>query len=419
VSIWSHLFPQRTFDDTRFRRLFSDLLQLALDFLAYQQYKNAIALNRILLLRSLTSPSLEKHFNGTVKQAKIDLEKQELKDTDFHYLNYLLNRSQHERQEHIALKLISGKFLERADYHLECFYLSKKLEHYSDAKRFSDITAQELEIHLPSELFTYLDKSPCKDELSIQAWLATIQMNENPEEEKHFFQLKNMVLENGNFLQKGTQKTLLVHLMNYCIDTKIHKGKSSYYHELLELYQTGLSSKVIFENDKLPLQQYKNIIALSLHLKQFEWAEDFIKSYTENLPKNEQDNALNFNLANVYFHQGKFNQAIELLRDVKLDKIEYAIGSRLMLLQTYFELEEINALDSLLDSFKIYVRRSKLITKDTKQRCLNIIRFTKKLTQLAPYDKVKRENLYEQISNCKNVGLKPWLLEKCLPNKGA
>lgn len=417
LGIWKAIFPKKKYDDIRLRRMFSDLLQLAFDYLAHQQFRVNPAAKKVFLLRSLSHSKLEKHFAGAVRQTQKELAKTGLTDADFHYLSYMLERRQHEWQENVPRKSVDFKYLEKADHHLDCYYLSRKLEHYSDTLNYQDLFESSAQINLPPQFFEYLKRPDFQNELVVRAWHLVVLMNENPEAEDYFLHLKNLVEEQGRKLDKNTLKSLLIHLMNYCIFTKIHKNRPDYNGELLSLYKTALDKEIIIENGELPLAHYKNIIAISVHLKDFEWVEEFIQTYTSFLPPADRENAVYYNLAKVYFQQKKHEAVIEQLRSVEYQNVEYAIGSRLMLLQTYFELEEVTPLDSLLDSFKIYLRRSQHITKDTKQRCLNVIRFTKKLTQLAPYDKVKREKLHEQISNCKNVGLKPWLLEKCLPNK--
>ena len=83
-----------------------------------------------------------------------------------------------------------------------------------------------------------------------------------------------------------------------------------------------------------------------------------------------------------------------------------------MLLKTYYELDEWNPLSSLLDSFSIYLRRNKQIPREKKQQYLNVLRFTRKLSFLAPYDKKGLQKLKDQINNCKALAAKKWLLEK-------
>jgi len=412
LGLWRMLFPRKTYDDTRFRRLCSDLLRLAMDFAAYQQYRSNPATEQIFLLHSLASTRLEKHFEGIVRQARHEQDKSGYRDADFHYLEYMLQRRCHEHQEHISPKAATFDFIEKADYHLDCYYLTKKLEHFCDALGYQNMVAGTAEIHLFPGFLEHVESSRYFNEPSVRAWFLAANMMLHREEE-HFFQhLKKSLKEEAAFFQKKELQTLFIHLMNYCIDTKINAGRSDYYAELYAIYRIALEQEIIFDNNELNPHHYKNIVTLSLQVKDFEWGEYFIQHYTHRLPKEAQENAHNYNLAHIYFHQGQYEKVIGQLREVEYQTLVYALGSKLLLLRTYYELREYLALDSLIDSFRIYLRRNKLISKEVRQQYMNVLRFTKKLSSVIPYDGKAIEKINAQIEGCKMLAAKKWLLEK-------
>ena len=87
-------------------------------------------------------------------------------------------------------------------------------------------------------------------------------------------------------------------------------------------------------------------------------------------------------------------------------------GGKLILLKTYYELNEYIALDSLIDSFRIYIRRNKIIPREVKQQYLNMLRFVKKLSSTIHGDKKAIEKIHSQIDKCKALAGKKWILEK-------
>ncbi|MCC6725445.1 MAG: hypothetical protein IT258_13135 [Saprospiraceae bacterium] len=187
---------------------------------------------------------------------------------------------------------------------------------------------------------------------------------------------------------------------------------------MFALYRIALVREIIFDNGLLNPHHYKNIITVALHIRELTWAETFIQDYTQRLPKADQENALNYNLAHVYFYQKRYDRVIELLQEVEYQTIAYALGSRMLLLRTYFEQGEDQALDSLLDSYRIFLRRNRLISKAVKQQYLNMLRFTRKVVMLSPFDKKGIEKIRVEIENCKSLTLKQWLLEKVGEIKG-
>ncbi len=412
LGLWAKVFPDKPYHDTRFRRICSDLLKLVFDYLAYKQFKKLPLTSSLFLLPQLSGPQLDKHFAGVIRQMNKELQRADFRDSDFHYINYMLLQRKHEHLEHTAKKSSAFEFIEKSDYHLDCYYFSKKLQLYSDALGFQSTLSGEATVQHFPDFFNYLKGTPYMQEPAVKAWYLVVLMIQNKEDELQFQQLKKLVDKEGRHFQKKELQMLFIHLMNYCIDTKINNGRTEYYQELFSLYKTALDQKIIFENGELSPHHYKNIITISLHVKEFNWVEKFIEEHTHYLPKAERENALNFNLANLYFHKKEYEKVIEQLREVEYKSIVYAIGSKLILARTYYELEEDFALESLIDSFRIYLQRNRFISKEIKQQCMNFLRFTKKLLAGKTYDKTKIEKLKLKIENCKAVATKKWLLQK-------
>ena len=205
---------------------------------------------------------------------------------------------------------------------------------------------------------------------------------------------------------------LYTHLRNFCIIYKINLGYIEYINELFEIFKIQLSKNLLLKNNVLNVQNYKNIITVALRVKAFDWLEQFIKDYTSKLPEHEQTNALSYNLANVYFFQKKFTKVIEQLRFVEFNYSNYALGSKLLMIRTYYELGEYNALDSLLESFRIYLLRNKQLTKETKMQYSTIIRMIKKLSNINLNNKSQIKELAEKIRSSENNVAKQWLLDK-------
>ena len=412
LGLWSNIFSKKPYDDTRFRRICSDLLRLAMDFLSYNEYAKSTGSAQIYLLDAMTGTPLKKHFDGTVRQMEKTLDGAGYRDADYHYFTYYLNRKQQEQQEHFANKSALFEHLKKASYHLDCYYLSKKLEQYTDSLGYKDMLSDAVEIRLFPGILDHVKNSPYLEEPSVKAWYLIILMRLNPDNEDYFFHLKKLVENEGDCFKIKELHTFFIHLMNYCIYTKINKDRPDYYSELFSLYEIALDKEIIFTNGQLSPHHYKNIITISLRLNKFDWVEEFIQEFTHQLPESDKENAYNYNLANVYFSKKEYEKVIEQLREVEYQNITYALGSKLLLLRTYYELKEDTALNSLIDSFRIYLRRNREITTAVKQQYMNTLRFTKKLASLAHYDEKAINKITEKIESCKALVLKDWLLGK-------
>ena len=101
-----------------------------------------------------------------------------------------------------------------------------------------------------------------------------------------------------------------------------------------------------------------------------------------------------------------------LLLQVELKDVLHNLDARRMLLRGYFELEEYDALDSLLDSFSRYIHRQKEIGGYHRINYLNLIHFVKRLIKLKDTNQASLNNLRHEIEGAKNVAEQEWLLTK-------
>ena len=201
-------------------------------------------------------------------------------------------------------------------------------------------------------------------------------------------------------------------LLNYCTK-KINQGHPSFSREFFDVYNEILD-KNILPNDQINPWSFKNAVQIALRLGEYEWSEKFIKDYSAKLPLEFRDNTLSYNLALVYFYQKKYNDVIEQLQSVKYEDIVYNLNAKSILLLTYYELNEDDALLSLMDSFKTYVNRHKDIAQNRRTLYLNQMKYIRKLMKLNKGDLIEVENIRKEMEEDRKIGIasEKWILEK-------
>jgi len=298
-----------------------------------------------------------------------------------------------------------------ADVHLEYFYLTQKLKYYVSWLLFSRSRTTEKEVVLPSWLLESLDKEPYNEVPLLIIYQKIIDCLNEPEDEQHFKLLLEKIESQGRYLSKSDLRESYQIAQNYCA-IKINQGKREYYREMFEIFKKIIQKEVLLEGGNLSEGLFKNIVTVGLGVGEFNWTENFIEKYTSHLPSDIRENARTFNLASLHFHQKKYQQVIGLIRDVEYSDVVYTLSAKQLLVRTYFELGEILALDSLIDSFKIFLRRNKLISKSHKREYLNFLNFVKNLTILSADDNRKMAKLRARIETASSITPKKWLLEK-------
>jgi hypothetical protein len=172
-----------------------------------------------------------------------------------------------------------------------------------------------------------------------------------------------------------------------------------------------LNNEILFNNGKIDPLIFKTIIAVAANLREFEWAEKFIKTNKDKIPEDQRENLVTFNLARLYFTQKKYDKVTDLLREIEYSDISLALQAKTMLLMTYYDTDEFDPLESFLESFRVYLNRHKEIPQHRIDYHKNLIKFTKKLTRIIPGDKEAVAKIKKEIEEKENFRVR-WLEEK-------
>jgi hypothetical protein len=81
-------------------------------------------------------------------------------------------------------------------------------------------------------------------------------------------------------------------------------------------------------------------------------------------------------------------------------------------MKTYYELGEYQPLQSLKESFRILLRRKKLISEQNQTNYGNFARFAMKLYRIDVKNKKQIASLRKEIESTGNVADRSWILEK-------
>lgn len=229
--------------------------------------------------------------------------------------------------------------------------------------------------------------------------------------ETHFRALQALLDRHWKLFPINESRDLHVGAINFCI-RRLNGGDRAYVQAALELYRSGLDRAVLFEDGFLNKYTYNNILLLALALEEWDWALQFLEAYRPTLPPRERDSAWRYNLATYYFRKKDYPQAQEILRQVEFRDVFYHLDARRMLVRIYFDNNEFTALESLLDSFTIYLQRKRAVLGYHRELNLNFVRFVKRLLGLPPGDVEARRRLREQIQQAQYVAEREWLLGK-------
>ncbi|MFZ1495588.1 MAG: hypothetical protein WAS72_00945 [Saprospiraceae bacterium] len=404
--VYKRVFKKDLNNEKHYHYVVSFLLKLAEQYIGLKEYATQAAMPQCHIVAAYMKRDLEKHYHYALSQAESLLEKQPLRNADYHFQQYLLAdvaNSQFLRQR---VHKLDSKLQLAADS-FDTYYISQKLKYIGEMLDRQKSVSAKYSIQLLGELKTYLADRDFTATPSINIYYHLLLTLTTPDSVTHFFNLKKLVEQHTHQLSDEENKRLYSHLLNYTIQ-KIREGENSFLEECLQLYKRGIATQMLYENGILSHWTYKNMVKLGLRLEQFDWVEQFILEYNTHLKDDLRQNALDFNLAEYYYYKRDLDNALTHLNRVEFTDVFYTLDAKTMLAKIFYETEAQDTLQALIASFKIYLKRNPFISKNAQAPYQN---FLKLLTQLAKRDKHQKKELLDEINNTKFLAERSWLSE--------
>lgn len=408
IVIYRRAFPHLSGDEKQMRYLFSYFKKLVEQFLVHEQWSNDEARAQLTLAHVLRHRQGERLVNRTLEKVRRKLLKGSFRNADYHYKRYLYYKEQfaftdqQSRSTAISLQ-------EMSDEWTICF-VAERLRQACQALTYSQVSQKEFRPDLLDPIFNLLKESPFLKLPSIAIYFHLYHMLNGSILGDHFAKFRRLIAKDKAKFPAGELKEMYLLAINYGI-RRFNKGEKNFLQEVFNLYKEGLMLGVFIENGHLSRFSYKNIAMAGLGLEAYDWVEDFLYTYKDKIHPAYRQDTFNYNLAIFYYRKPDYPKAMQLLGQVEFDDVLNTLQAKSMLLKIYYDVGETEALYSLLDSFKIYVYRQRLLGYH-KSNYLNLIRFVQAILRLRPYDEKAKSTLRKKIGDTKALAEKAWLLSK-------
>ncbi len=411
--IFKTIFPQKKYDDTLFRWFMSYAHQSVEQFLYIQKLKkqtlqkDLVGMGLVLLEEYLD----KSQFSFYEKKEKQVIKALQETKRNIHYyaqwVDFEIRRFEYlsitsTRQEKTNLIDLSAA--------IDRDFIYKKLKYGCDARNRQNIFQDQSD-------FTFLDhllslESIIKyttEDLGIKLYYH-IYLLLKEKKEADYFTIKQLLFENIHQIETKELNDLYGYLQNFCIQA-INTGNSIYSDELFSLYNTLIEHKIILRNGAFYLFDFKNISTLALRLHKTDWMEQFTLQYQAYLPLEHQESATKFNLARIAFIKKEYKASLRSLNNVHFSDVYYDLGGRVLIAKCYFELDDFPLLETVLGSFKIFIKRNKSISDYQKELYENFIKTLLYLSKNIHKPK-KIEVLKTRVSDIKSITERAWLNDK-------
>lgn len=403
---WALLHPGIPFDDQKHRLLVSYLYRLLEQYLSLKEFTANDLHSQLLLAQSYRKRGMAAAFERTRLSMEKTMAEQPLRDAHFHQSQYQL----HWEKYHTATAENPAAQLPLADLAgaIDVFYLSTRLRLICIAVAQQSIYQAGNQSFMEKELVELAEHERWADQTAITIYLHCYRMLKQPEEESHFQAFKQLLLEASDRFGKVEMWDLYLFAINYCIRS-LNAGLKRFFKEALDLYKSGLNTGHLLENGVLSRFTYHNIVAAGLQTGDLGWVDFFIHEYKNSLERSYRESSFSFSLARLEFARRRYDVVLELLQKANYRDPLLNLAAKSLLLKTWYELGELDLLQSHLDAMRNYIHRKRVIGYH-RTNYLNIVRYTDKLLRLNWNSKKEVEGLKNELEKEEVLTEKEWLL---------
>lgn len=407
ITLWKAVFPKAKVDENKFRKLCHELLQIIELALSIQHMLPDEEKIQQQLLGYYYENGLSVFFEQKLDKYKVQYATRQRIGSNRYLNQYQLEHLYFlylQKQENIQSTLN----ISTSSQSLDRFYCTQKLKYICNAINYKAILGKTEFIAFDTEVLFMIEQSDLKNDALIALYYAIYQFQINPENESNYLTAKNLLEQHAPVLEKPDLSDILQYLINYCIK-KINQSKEIYLDELFVVYTIYLQH--VREKVFSPIR-FKNIFLLALKMKKFEWAELFIDSYGGKLPLKVRETTIAYNKARLFYDTRQFDRVLDALLYLQHDEVQFNLISKVLIVKTFYEKNEIQFLENYIQSFKANILRSKEMNQQNKKKHLNFLKMMKKLIKLEYASKDAIEKFKEAIVSSENLPDKIWFLEK-------
>lgn len=406
--MWKSINPQHPFSKSQWHLLTSRLFKLLENYLAIEQFHKNESDKSFYLIRAYRDLGLYPFIEKTIDAYRKSLDKQPLRDVD-----YLRNIQQleHDKYHHISGGNRKGSpNLQVVSDRTDIYFMATKLRQACHALSRSIIQQEQYTLHFVADMLRLIQQEPSFLNVpAIAIYYNCYRLLKEEDNEEYFKQLRKNIVEFQSLFTPPEMRDIYTIAINYAI-RRLNTGAEHYIREAFELYSLSLRQGFLIENSVMQDTTYTNMVFLASKLEKFAWAKQFVIQYKNNLQPISRQSLYHYSLGKIYYEQGLLDQSLKELVVVDSKQSFILLGARILQLKIYFELGETDPLESLLESLRVYLQRSKNLAY-RKAHYINILSFTKQLLQLPTMTPQEKTALKERIQAAEVLGEKSWLLK--------
>ena len=403
------VLPKSKFSEKRINNLLSEAFLAAKKFMVFQSLNQKEGLRQNLLLQEFRRRNLDDWSFRESEKEILRLETKKTKEWEDYLDLFLLNRQLylHPRQK------VSGDIVLKMGKQIDLLYLLEKASLIND-KIFRNRILKHENYDLDRELDLWKSGAEGIDHPALNFYKKRFEFTSENILEKHL-ELRELFFQNYESLNKLEQR---IHLLSLTNDAAYLRKKGQLnMREILAIYKFGFQTNILPVEGNLTTNTFASIITMSNALKDFEFSKSFCDTYSQYLPEEIREDAVNWAVAGREYRMGNLENSLNILLQREPKSFIFKRVSKVLNLQVYFDLylRDPSYYDYLMDycgAFEKWVNREKFLSTSIKEPILQFIQRSKELIKFATEISPDEQKLSKFLEGEKGVEARTWLLQK-------
>ena len=402
--------------DKKFRKLSSDLITQYQNFIIQEEFEKNKLLKSQLLLESIQVNKISLLEDKAKSNALTTFEREPEKSGIFFNHQYSLNKSIYNLQSEYDKKMIKKGAnrninLDALNSSLDQYYIIEKLRLACDLiawQRIYKIKERPFEVEI---MLRMLDRGELMQNPVISAYVHIYNMLINRDADEHYKQLKTDIPKHLDYFPAEELREIYDSLLTYNIG-RLSVNPEYHLGEALSIYDFTIENEIITDDGHISPTTFRNYVVIGLRNNQFDRVENFINTKAILLEEKHRVNAVNFCMARFYWYQKDWNGVIQQIAIVEFKDTFYNLDAKMMLCTSYYELDEIDTLEYLLDAYYTFLHRNKYLSDKKIGAYKPFVTYTKRLIKIRVKDKNALIKLQSSLAEAKVFHGKDWIVEK-------
>lgn len=419
-SLFEKVYKGKKYNDGLVRRIVSDLIRAAEEYLTYKNFRNNDIFRNASLLNELRSRGLSDSFRVRSESVVRDLEQQSITDARMLLNSFFVNLEIKE----FRTSLRDERMHEANDQMAESmtvFFLRNFFSYINHIRTFK--RSGKAEQSIPLLLFNSIDVKKLMESLEgcdgnhspyVKMIIYNYKLVNDRNDTTSYRKIRGLLSAYPEYFSEAELKNIYVNISKF-FNFQNNLNSNKFLKETYELYELFLS-KYYQPSTSLTLQLSfcRNYINVCRTTGNTERIKKFKEKYADNFPAEHRQNLELLCHAVYEFEKGHLADALKAASAISFQQPVYAKDVRILKIKCMYELGYIESLRNETDNLKHFLTSSASLTTQSVKRgrlfaslVLNLLK-----AQSSKDPAVELMHIRKRLSGSANLNEFKWLSEK-------